>query len=123
MEYRFEIEQSHVGTADYVSDGSKAFSLFDKGRFLVKATMERGCKPILKVQFLPGSWNGEMLWDQSAQLRPTRVNKPATQSKSEVDFLEHVRDRYQHTVILVSSASEDSLLMQRMCISDSVADM
>ena len=37
--------------------------MFDHDRFLVDGTMERGCKPLLTIQFAPSSKEQENLWD------------------------------------------------------------
>ena len=37
--------------------------MFDHDRFLVDGTMERGCKPLLTIQFAPSSKEKENLWD------------------------------------------------------------
>ena len=42
---------------------TETLTMFDQDNFLVDGTMERGCKPLLTIQFAPSSKNQRNLWD------------------------------------------------------------
>ena len=42
---------------------TEALTMFGHDRFLVDGTMERGCHPLLTIQFAPSSKNQGKLWD------------------------------------------------------------
>jgi hypothetical protein len=60
-----------------IKDNGKieALAMFDDGRFLVDGSMERGCKPLLTIQFMPSSKRKEMLWDVKSPENDRLVDK------------------------------------------------
>jgi hypothetical protein len=61
--------------------------VLDGGRFLIDGNMERGCKPILTIQFMPTSRNSEMLGKPAGP----EDNNVQQQRKEYIWELEHNR--------------------------------
>lgn len=64
METFFSLDLSSGRTrAHRVSGSQVSIVYFDNERFLLSAEMEPGCKPLLKVRFLPGQKYEYDLWE------------------------------------------------------------
>ncbi len=77
VESYFSKDHVSSGRGVYMrDDGSQeALAMFDHGRFLVDASMERGCKPLLTVQFAPSSRHKSKLWDAKESVKTPKNGK------------------------------------------------
>ena len=56
-------DYAYILQVDGDGETTEALTMFDHNRFLVDGTMERGCHPLLTIQFAPSSKNQGKLWD------------------------------------------------------------
>ena len=56
-------DYAYILQVDGDGETTEALTMFDHDRFLVDGTMERGCHPLLTIQFAPSSKNQGKLWD------------------------------------------------------------
>ena len=79
----------------FVDDGGRSAEEFDNGNYLVGVQIERGCKPILTVRFMPGMKNKLLLWKkEEAKAEKMQQETTTEKAESEIDKKKAISKQY-----------------------------